>query len=144
MSFSSPGGNGLPEKGRSATSSTGRHARPASAPASALSDLLRDRSLDRIRAADRAMSDAHARIRGTGADSDAAIRRTMVVPVVMAYSEDQRCRPRLSRGLYRARLRPSAKYPVIAAAFANSRSGKAAPKGAFQNVSPAGTGDTPT
>jgi hypothetical protein len=36
-----------------------------------LSDVLRDRSLDRIKAADRAIADAQARLRGTGADSDA-------------------------------------------------------------------------
>jgi hypothetical protein len=49
----------------------GRHARPLSPPAGALSDVLRDRSFERIRAADRAVADALARIRGTGADSDA-------------------------------------------------------------------------
>jgi hypothetical protein len=59
-------GNGQP-----GTPRTGRHARPVSPPAGALSDVLRDRSLERIRAADRAIVDAHARLRGTGVDSDA-------------------------------------------------------------------------
>jgi hypothetical protein len=64
-------GNGLP--GREPPSHplpTGRHARPASPPAGALSDLLRERSLDRIKAADRAIADAQARLRATGADPD--------------------------------------------------------------------------
>ena len=45
------------------------------------------------------------------------------------------------RGLSRP---PSAKNPVTAAASGSSRSGTAAPNGAFQNASPAGTADTPT
>jgi hypothetical protein len=64
-------GNALPSRDQRGPSPTGRHARPASPPASALSDVLRDRSLDRIKAADRAISDAQARLRSTGADSDA-------------------------------------------------------------------------
>jgi hypothetical protein len=71
MSLYSPPRNGLPGKGEPGTPRTGRHARPVSPPAGALSDVLRDRSLERIRAADRAIADAQARLRGTGADSDA-------------------------------------------------------------------------
>jgi hypothetical protein len=64
-------GNGLPGREQpSHAPPTGRHARPASPPAGALSDLLRDRSLDRIKAADRAIGDAQARLRATGADPD--------------------------------------------------------------------------
>jgi hypothetical protein len=48
----------------------GRHARPVSPSAGTLPDSRRDRSIDRIRAADRALRDAHARVRGAGADSD--------------------------------------------------------------------------
>jgi len=70
MSSGPPIGNGMPGKDLSGASPTGRHARPASPPAGALSDLLRDRSLDRIRAADRAITDAQSRLRGTAADSD--------------------------------------------------------------------------
>jgi hypothetical protein len=66
-----PKRNALSIKDELGTARTGRHARPTSPPAGALLDVLRDRGLDRIRAADRAISDAHARIRGTGADSDA-------------------------------------------------------------------------
>ena len=63
--------NALLVKDEPGTTRTGRHARPTSPPADVLSDVLRDRSLDRIRAADRAISDAQARLRGAGADSDA-------------------------------------------------------------------------
>ena len=66
-----PSRNVLRERGEPARSRTGRHARPVSPPAGVLSDVLRDRSLDRIKAADRAIADAQARIRSTGADSDA-------------------------------------------------------------------------
>jgi DNA-binding GntR family transcriptional regulator len=47
-------------------------------------------------------------------------------------------------GLYRARRPPSAKKPATAGASASSRSGTAAPNGAFQNASPAGRDATPT
>jgi hypothetical protein len=71
MNLYSPTRNALPGKDEPGISRTGRHARPASPPAGVLSDVLRDRSLERIRVADRAISDAHARLRGTGTDSDA-------------------------------------------------------------------------
>ncbi|MGD0701216.1 MAG: hypothetical protein ABSA02_15185 [Trebonia sp.] len=63
--------NTLPGKDEPGAPRTGRHARPVSPPAAALSDVLRDRSLERIKAADRAITDAQARLRSTGADSDA-------------------------------------------------------------------------
>jgi hypothetical protein len=66
-----PNGKGLPGRDPAAPARTGRHARPASPPAGALSDLLRDRSLERIKAADRAIADAQARLTGTGVDSEA-------------------------------------------------------------------------
>jgi hypothetical protein len=50
---------------------TGRHARPVSPSASASSDIYRDRGIERIRAADRVLRDAHARVRSAGVDSDA-------------------------------------------------------------------------
>ena len=71
MGLYSPSRNEELGKGQSGAPRPGRHARPVSAPAGALSDVLRDRSLERIRAADRAIADAQARLRGTGADSDA-------------------------------------------------------------------------
>jgi hypothetical protein len=71
MGLYSPTRNAMPDKDDPAPVRTGRHARPASPPAGALSDLLRDRSLDRIRAAERAISEAQARLRGLGADSEA-------------------------------------------------------------------------
>ena len=63
--------NGLSGKDKPGALRMGRHARPANPAAFALSDVLQDGSLDRIRAADRAISDAYARLCGTGADSDA-------------------------------------------------------------------------
>jgi hypothetical protein len=66
-----PSRNSLRERGEPGRSRTGRHARPVSPPAGVLSDVLRDRSLDRLKAADRAIADAQARLRGTGADPDA-------------------------------------------------------------------------
>jgi hypothetical protein len=49
---------------------TGRHARPASLSVGTLPDTRRDRGIEQIRAAHRALRDAHARVRGAGADSD--------------------------------------------------------------------------
>lgn len=63
--------NVLPGKREPGAATTGKHARPTSPTADVLADVLRDRSLDKIRAADRAVSDAFARLRGAGADSDA-------------------------------------------------------------------------
>ena len=63
--------NGLRDKALPGPARTGRHARPVSPPADALADVLRDRSFERIRAADRAIAEAQARLRGAGADSDA-------------------------------------------------------------------------
>lgn len=72
MTTCSPSRNGVrPTAAPGTRMSAGRHARPVSPPAGALSDVLRDRSFERIRAADRAVTDAFARIRSTGADSDA-------------------------------------------------------------------------
>jgi len=71
MNLYSTSRNALPIKDEPRAARTGRHARPASPPAGVLPDILRDRSFDRIRTAERAMSDAQARIRGTGADNDA-------------------------------------------------------------------------
>jgi hypothetical protein len=71
MSVYSLSRNGGPGRDEPARPRAGRHARPVSPPAAALADVLRDRSLERIRAADRAIADVHARLRGTGADSDA-------------------------------------------------------------------------
>ena len=79
MNLYSPTRNALPGKDEPGITRTGRHARPASPPAGVLSDILRDRSLERIRAADRAISDAHAHLRSTGADSDAVNGAFVVV-----------------------------------------------------------------
>ena len=48
----------------------GRHARPAALPVRPIPDMVRDRSLERISAADWALADAHTRLRSAGADSD--------------------------------------------------------------------------
>jgi len=71
MTLYSPTRNALPITDEPGIPRIGRHARPASPPIGALSDVLRDRSLERIRVAERAIADAQARLRGTGADSDA-------------------------------------------------------------------------
>ena len=52
------------------TARTGRHARPVTTSAAATSEIYRNHSQDRIRAADRILRDAHARVRASGADSD--------------------------------------------------------------------------
>lgn len=65
-----PARNGEPGNVQPGTPRPGRHARPVSPPASTPSDSHRDRGIERIRAADRAIRDAHARVRGAGADSD--------------------------------------------------------------------------
>ena len=49
---------------------SGRHARPVSPPAGTLSEGYQDRSLDRIKVADRALRSAQIRVRGAGVDSD--------------------------------------------------------------------------
>jgi hypothetical protein len=63
--------NGGPGNGQLGSPRTGRHARPVSPSVGALPDSYRDRGTERIRAADRALRDAQARVRGAGADSDA-------------------------------------------------------------------------
>jgi hypothetical protein len=47
----------------------GRHARPLPQPPSPSPDMFRDRSLERLSAADRALERAHLRLRAAGADS---------------------------------------------------------------------------
>lgn len=47
----------------------GRHARPATLPSRPVPDMTRERSLERISAADQALADAHARLRTVGKDS---------------------------------------------------------------------------
>jgi hypothetical protein len=47
----------------------GRHARPATLPTRPVPDMTRERSLERISAADQALADAHARLRNVGKDS---------------------------------------------------------------------------
>jgi hypothetical protein len=71
MNVQAPPRNGEPGNVQQGAPRTGRHARPVSPSLATLPDSFRDRSLERIRLADRALRDAHARIRGTGADSDA-------------------------------------------------------------------------
>jgi hypothetical protein len=71
MSLSPLSRNSVPGTVEHRAPRTGRHARPLSPPAGALSEVLRDRSFEKIRAAERAIADAYARIRGTSADSDA-------------------------------------------------------------------------
>ena len=71
MGLDMPPRTGVREKGQSVAPRTGRHARPVSTAAGALPDVLTDRSFERIRAAGRAVADAHASIRSTAADSDA-------------------------------------------------------------------------
>ena len=71
MNLSSPTRSALPGKEKPGAPRPGRHARPASPFTGALSDVYRDRSLDRIRAAARAIADAQGRLRNNGADSDA-------------------------------------------------------------------------
>ncbi len=52
-----------------ATRKPGRHARPAALPARPVPDMTRERSIERITAADQALADAHARLRTVGKDS---------------------------------------------------------------------------
>ncbi|HTU74042.1 MAG TPA: hypothetical protein VMG38_11045 [Trebonia sp.] len=49
---------------------TGRHARPVSPSVGTLPDSHRDRGVEQLRAAHRALRDAHTRVRRAGADSD--------------------------------------------------------------------------
>jgi hypothetical protein len=70
MTFHPSPRNGGPSKDEPGALRTGRHARPAALPAGTLPDAARDRSADRINAADRALAEAHARLRSAGADPD--------------------------------------------------------------------------
>ena len=70
MGLDVPNRNGTREKGQPVAPRTGRHARPISPAGGALPDVLTGRSFERITAAGRAVAEAQARIRGTGADSD--------------------------------------------------------------------------
>jgi hypothetical protein len=63
--------NGGRSKDEPGVPRTGRHARPVSPSAGTLPDSSRDRSIERIRVADRALRDAHARLRAAGGDSEA-------------------------------------------------------------------------
>jgi hypothetical protein len=62
--------NGETSKAQSDAARTGRHARPVTSSAAVTPDIYRNRSQDRIRAAERTLRDAHARVRAAGADSD--------------------------------------------------------------------------
>jgi hypothetical protein len=62
---------GGPRNLQSGTSRTGRHARPASSSVDVLPDSYRNLGIDQLKAVDRAIREAHARVRGTGAGSDA-------------------------------------------------------------------------
>lgn len=71
MSRSSPSRSGGDVRDKLGAPRTGRHRGSLDPPTVALSDVLPDRSLERIRAADRAIVAAQAHLRGTGADSEA-------------------------------------------------------------------------
>jgi hypothetical protein len=62
--------DGESSNGQQGAPPAGRHARPVNPSAGTLPDSHRDRGIERIRAAHRALRDAHARVRGAGADSD--------------------------------------------------------------------------
>jgi hypothetical protein len=113
--------NALTDKDEPGPSRTGRHARPASPPAAALADLLRDRSLDRIRTAERAVSDAHARLRAAGADTDAVNAAFAVVRESLTEARESVREARRDLALVlgeweqHRRLRNPGRYPEAAA-----------------------------
>jgi hypothetical protein len=69
MSVPTSSRNGMWNKNEPDAPRTGRHARPVSI--GTTPDTSRDRSMERIKTAERALTIAHSRLRGTGADSDA-------------------------------------------------------------------------
>jgi hypothetical protein len=119
----SPARNALSAREKAGPPRPGRHARPASPPAGVLSDVHRDRSLERIRAAAQALADAYSRLRGAAADSDAvdeafatareslkeaeeAVRETLRERALILNEWEQSHRPRQNPGRYSGTAAP--------------------------------------